>query len=508
MNALISVYHKEGIETAALALHQAAWTIYSTGGTFQFLKSRGIPAVEISSLTGFPEILGGRVKTLHPKVFAPILAKHEPEHLAQLKSIDSHPFSLVIVNFYPFESALISEHSKDQAYMTEQIDIGGPAMVRAAAKNHRYVGVITDPDDYSLIERFIRPGNPEEDFELRLRLAFKAFSYTSYYDHLVSSYFNTILGEQMPLYFSFSGRKQTELRYGENPQQAASLYQSSPASPLRQLTVLWGKPLSFNNMLDLSTVYEITNAFHDQEPFAVIVKHQNPCGAAQAASQVSAFINALAADPVSAFGGIVGFNQELCLDTAIEINKTFFEVIVAPEFSPEALQLLKKKKNLRLIKWPVSPPSKQEFRQVPGGFLLQDCDTISDLPDNWKYPSGTSLDEEQMKTALFGLKMIKFIKSNAILLTHDRSITGVGAGQMSRIDSVRMAIEKAGERCRQSMLISDAFFPFADSIELAHQAGIETVIEPGGSIRDDEVIKKAQELQIRLIITGIRHFRH
>jgi len=508
MNALISVFHKEGIDEVARLLHHFGWSVYSTGGTFHFLQSHGIPAIEISSITSFPEILDGRVKTLHPKVFAPILAKHNSEHLAQLSSIDSQPFSLIIVNFYPFENALESEQIHDHEFMTEQIDIGGPAMVRAAAKNHKYITVITDPDDYPLIEKFLNQPEQKPDLDLRRHLAYKAFSYTSYYDHLISTYFKQLLDEQMPLFCSFSGRKKADLRYGENPQQSASLYFSSPLSPLNKMTVLWGKPLSFNNMLDLSTVYEITNAFHDEEPFSVIVKHQNPCGAAQAITLLESFLNALAGDPISAFGGIVGFNTSVNLETAQELSKTFFEVIVAPEFAQDALDLLKKKKNLRLIQWPPSPPITQEFRQIPGGFLLQDSDRVPEEPEKWQYPVGATLEADLLKSALFGLKMIKFVKSNAIILVQNRCLTGVGAGQMSRIDSVRMAIEKAAEKTQQSMLISDAFFPFADSIDLAHQAGIKTVLEPGGSIRDEEVVKRAKELGILLILTGIRHFRH
>lgn len=510
MNALISVYHKEGIEKIAAALCRAGWEIYSTGGTYRHLQDAKIPAVEISSLTGFPEILDGRVKTLHPKVFASILAKDSPEHLNQLESIHCPPFSLVIVNFYPFESALTSEKAGDPSFMIEQIDIGGPSMVRAAAKNHQRVTVITDPEDYPLIDEILK--NPEQalPLEMRRQLAFKAFSYTSYYDHLVSGYFRGLVKERMPGYCSFTGRKQAELRYGENPHQSAALYLSSPCSPLASMEVLWGKPLSFNNMLDLSTVYEITNHFRDEEPFCVIVKHQNPCGAAQAGDQAYAFLNALAGDPVSAYGGIVGFNSILRENTAEEIGKSFFEVIVAPAFDESALKLLKKKKNLRLIQWPNTPPAEQEFRQIPGGFLLQDCDCAVDSADRWQYQSGSVMDEAQEKTAVFGLKLIRFVKSNAIILVRDQSLTGVGAGQMSRIDSVRMSIEKAKScgRLSGSIMISDAFFPFADSIDTAHEAGLETVLEPGGSIRDQEVVQRARELGVRLVFTGIRHFRH
>ncbi len=510
MNALISVFHKEGIDKIALALSQAGWKIYSTGGTYRYLEDLNIPAVEISSLTEFPEILDGRVKTLHPKVFASILAKDTPEHTRQLNSIHCHPFSLVVVNFYPFESALTSEKACDHAFMTEQIDIGGPSMVRAAAKNHQQVTVITDPNDYPIVSEMLNNPDQKPSLEVRKHLAFKAFSYTSYYDHLISSYFKSITGDRMPGFCSFTGRKQTELRYGENPHQSASIYHTSPLSPLKLMKVLWGKPLSYNNMLDLSTVYEITNYFRNEDHFAVIVKHQNPCGAAQAAVQTTSFLNALAGDPVSAFGGIVGFNTPVGLDTAQEIGKSFFEVIVAPAFEKEALETLKKKKNLRLIEWPGSPPADQEFRQIPGGFLLQDCDCAVDSPESWHYRNGTVLDNDQTDTAVFGLKLIRFVKSNAIILVRDRSLTGVGAGQMSRIDSVRMAIAKAtaSDRLHGSILISDAYFPFPDSIDMTREAGIETVLEPGGSIRDEQVIDRARELGVRLVFTGIRHFRH
>lgn len=508
MNALISVYHKDGIDQIARILHQAGWTIYSTGGTFKHLIDLGIPAREVSSLTQYPEILDGRVKTLHPKVFGPILARHTPEHLTQLQRIESEPFSLVVVNFYPFETAMTSERAADHEFMTEQIDIGGPSMVRAAAKNHRHVTVITDPRDYGQIAELINETDEEKLLASRKELAFKAFSYTSYYDHLISSYFQNLLGLQMPLFCSFSGRKEMDLRYGENPQQKASLYHSSPLSPLKNMNVLWGKALSFNNMLDLSTVYEITNSFATDDAFAVIVKHQNPCGAALGDTLQEAFIKALSGDPVSAFGGIVGFNRTVDGPSASELSKSFFEVIVAPDFTAEALTLLKKKKNLRLISWPAAAPASHEFRQIPGGFLLQQCDLEQDKTEKWVSPTDSVLDEAQSQTVLFGLKLIKFVKSNAIILVHDRCLTGVGAGQMSRVDSVKMAIEKAAYRARQSILISDAFFPFADSIDLAHQAGIDTVIEPGGSVRDDEVIKRARELGVGLFLTGVRHFRH
>lgn len=508
MNVLISVFHKNGIDEVAAALHKAGWIIYSTGGTYKFLQGKNIPAIEIASLTQFPEILDGRVKTLHPKVFGPILAKHTPEHLEQLDSLSIKPFSMVIVNFYPFESSLISEHSSDHSFMTEQIDIGGPSMVRAAAKNHQHVTVITDPEDYRLISTFLQNETQLPDLDTRKKLAFKAFSYTAYYDHLIASYFQSIVHESFPHHKSFSGKKITDLRYGENPHQSAALYKSTPASPLDKMKIIQGKALSYNNMLDLTTVYDLTNSFQNESHFAVIIKHQNPCGAALAEDQTKSFKNALAGDPLSAFGGIVGFNTEVTGETAREMSKTFFEVIVAPSYSAEALDIMKSKKNLRLIQWSATKPIEQEFRQLPGGFLLQESDNKSDTPHEWLYAHGQTLSDSETRSILFGLKLIKYVKSNAIILVKDSNLIGVGAGQMSRIDSVHIAIKKAGERVGGSILISDAFFPFVDSIEFAHEAGIETIVEPGGSMRDDEVIKRAKELNVRLILSGVRHFRH
>jgi phosphoribosylaminoimidazolecarboxamide formyltransferase/IMP cyclohydrolase len=508
MNALISVYHKNGIEQIAAELHQAGWTLYSTGGTYKFLRENNIPAIEIAALTQFPEILDGRVKTLHPKVFGPILAKQTPEHLEQLDIIGLQPFSLVIVNFYPFEAAMASERNTDHAYMTEQIDIGGPSMVRAAAKNHQHVTVITDPADYNLIASFLKNDDQSPSLATRQQLAFKAFSYTAYYDHLIASYFQNMVDEPYPLYKTFSGKKQMEMRYGENPHQAAALYFTSPLSPLDMMKVLNGKALSYNNMLDLTAVYDITNSFRVDDHFAVIIKHQNPCGAAQSHDQTQAFCSALAGDPESAYGGIVGFNKPVSEQTAKELSKVFFEVIVAPAFTADALRILKKKKNLRLIEWPPTDPVKQELRQLPGGFLLQDSDLLRDRDEDWEYANGTALTDPEKKTALFGLRLIKYVKSNAIILVRDCTLISVGAGQMSRVDSVEIALRKAAERTAGSILVSDAFFPFADSINLAHAAGIDTILEPGGSIRDEEVIQRARELGVRLILSGVRHFRH
>ena len=513
--ALISTYHKEGIDLIARMLQDNGWEIISTGGTAKYLSQYGIDVLEISGITDFPEILDGRVKTLHPLVFGPILAKKTPEHLEQLKQFAIPKIELVIVNFYPFEDAL-NEKDKGIDFMVENIDIGGPAMVRAAAKNFKDTIVLIDKTDYlPVVEKLILNGDLSLDE--RQHLAAKVFSYTSFYDSLIAEYF---AGEAGPLenleYMNMAGKKTMALRYGENPHQKAALYIRDKNSPLNSMEKLQGKELSFNNILDLSMTYEMLNYFsstdsmpgQEDDEFAVIVKHQNPCGAALAGSQVEAFKKALECDPQSAYGGIVGFNKPLNTETAEEMKKIFLEVIVAPDFSEGALKTLHKKTNLRLIKIPLHYIEKWDIKTVPGGFVFQDRDNAIKEYEEFELKTSRPLTENEINDVRLGWKLIKFVKSNGIIIIKDGMLTGVGAGQMSRVDSVEIAIRKNRFPVAGAVLLSDAFFPFADSVEIASQHKITVLVEPGGSVHDDEVIAKAEECGISLLFTGMRHFRH
>ncbi len=504
--ALISVYDKNNIEKSAKVLSDNNWEIISTGGTAKYLKDKGIKVREVSDITNFPEILSGRVKTLNPMIFGPILAEHKEKHLNDLKNHNLTPIHLVIVNFYPFEEAL-KQNSDNLQYMIENIDIGGPSMVRAAAKNHKYVTVVTDPKDYLKVTSMIVDKDGINDKE-RYNLAKKAFAYTSFYDSMIAEYlYNRDDDNQERTYFSIHGKEKNSLRYGENPHQKASLYITDNKSPLNNFIQHQGKELSFNNILDFSMTYELSNEFKD-EPFALIVKHQNPCGAAIGKDIEEAYKKALSTDPKSAFGGIVALNQKINKKLASTMKEMFFEVIIAPAYDEEALNIFKKKKNLRIIEIPFNYQEKKDLRIVPGGFLLQERDNKSLDKNNLSSKTGSNISEKDMADIDFGWKIIKYVKSNAIILVKDKKLIGVGAGQMSRVDSVEIAIRKAQSSIKDSMMLSDAFFPFPDSIETAAQAGIKTVVEPGGSIRDDEVIKTAKEKGINLIFTHQRHFKH
>jgi len=509
--ALISVFYKEGIEAIGGKLKENGWEIISTGGTSKYLIDHGIDVIEISGITGFPEILDGRVKTLHPLVFGPILAKKTPEHLDQLKEFSVPKIDLVIVNFYPFEEALENKE-KGLDFMVENIDIGGPSMVRAAAKNFKDTVVIVDRADYlPTVESLMENG--DLPLEERKRLAGKAFSYTSFYDSLIAEYMGEGTGEN-PFYMNMAGRKAMDLRYGENPHQGASLYIRDRNSPLYRMEQLQGKELSFNNILDLSMVYEVLNQFDPgaggvgDEDFTVIVKHQNPCGAAVGGSQAEAFKRAFEGDSKSAYGGIVGFNRPLDGEAAAEMKKIFFEVIVAPDFTDEALKVFKKKTNLRLVKMPLNYIEKSDIKTVPGGFVYQDRDNALKDYGEFELKTSRGVTENEIRDIRLGWKLMKFVKSNGIILVKDGMLIGVGAGQMSRVDAVEIAIRKSQFPLEGAVLLSDAFFPFADSVEVAAEHKISVMVEPGGSIRDEEVIEKAEEKGISLLFTGMRHFRH
>jgi len=503
--ALISVYHKEKIEEIASILVKAGWEIVSTGGTAAYLKKKRIPVTEVSQITNFPEILDGRVKTLHPLIFGPVLAKKTTEHLRQLKEFRTAKIDLVIINFYPFEDAL-EKKAADLDVMLENIDIGGPALVRAAAKNFRDTIVLIDEKDYAPVIAAVE-SNSDISLESRKQLAQKAFAYTSFYDSLIAGYLNADQNRQ-PDFMTIGGRRVQSLRYGENPHQAAFLAIGDRRSPFYAIDQLQGKVLSFNNILDLAMVYELLNEFQGKKHFAAIVKHQNPCGAAMAAGQLPAFQNAFAGDPRSAFGGIVGFNHRLEAETAAAMSEIFFEVVLAPDYADEALKILHKKKNLRLIRMPAGYVEKADFKTIPGGFVYQSRDNQLADAESFELKSGRPLSKKENGDVEFGWKIIKYVKSNGIIIVKNLTLIGVGAGQASRIDSVELAIHKSQSSPAGSVLLSDAFFPFPDSVELAAKNKIAILVEPGGSVKDPEVILTAQKLGVTLLFTGIRHFRH
>ena len=503
--ALISVYQKEKIDGIAAVLHQAGWEIISTGGTAAFLRERSIPVTEVSAITDFPEILDGRVKTLHPLIFAPVLAKKTAGHLKQLEEFHAGKIDLVIVNFYPFEEAL-EKNAADLDVMLENIDIGGPALVRAAAKNFKDTLVLIDENDYAAVSAAVEAGN-DIPLEQRKRLAQKAFAYTSFYDSLVAGYL-AAGREEPPDLVTIAGRRARSLRYGENPHQAAFLAIRDRRSPFHHIDQLHGKELSYNNILDMAMLYELLNDFQGKKHFSSVVKHQNPCGAALDADQATAFQAAFAGDPRSAYGGIVGFNNRLEGETAAAMADIFFEVILAPEFSPEALKILRRKKNLRLIRMPAGYVERSDFKTIPGGFVHQSRDILPFVVDAFELKAGKPLGKKEKADVDFGWKIIKYVKSNGIILVKNLRLIGVGAGQASRIDSVELAINKSQTPVSGAVLLSDAFFPFADSIELAARHKIAIVVETGGSVRDTDVILTAQKLNVSLVFTGIRHFRH
>ena len=503
--ALISVYKKEKIEKIAAVLHKAGWEIISTGGTAAYLRGKNIPVNEVSGITKFPEILDGRVKTLHPLIFGPVLARKTAGHLKQLEEFGVGKIDLVIINFYPFE-AVREKKANDLDVMLENIDIGGPSLVRAAAKNFKDTIVLIDENDQAPVIAAIE-GKGDVPLELRKQLAQKAFAYTSFYDSLIASYLSAGL-ENPPDFMTIGGRRVRSLRYGENPHQSAFLAISDRRSPFHTIDQLHGKELSFNNILDLAMAYELLNDFQGKKHFSVVVKHQNPCGAAIAPTQMASFQAAFAGDPRSAYGGIVGFNHCLEAETAAVMSSIFFEVILAPDFSDEALTILRKKKNLRLIRMPAGYVEMADFKTIPGGFVYQSRDNRTFDVETFELKAGKPLGKKEKADVEFGWKIIKYVKSNGIIIVKNLQLIGVGAGQASRIDSVELAVSKSQSPVAGAVLLSDAFFPFPDSIELAAKNKIAVVVETGGSVRDTEVILSARKLNVSLFFTGMRHFRH
>ncbi len=511
---LISVFDKKGIIEFAKSLKQFNVEILSTGGTAKLLTENGIPCLQVSEITGAPEMLDGRVKTLHPAIHGAILAKRDnPDHLHQLEKNGIKPIDMVVINLYPFEQVSTKpDVSLDEAL--ENIDIGGPTIIRAAAKNYSSVTVVTLPDQYlSIIEELVQ-NNGTLSLETRKKLAIEAFRLIYRYDGLISRYLQSLdTTTEYPDYVALSFEKIQNLRYGENPHQTASFYREMGNNDrgITNLKKLHGKELSFNNLMDLDAVVKILKNF--EEPCSVIVKHNNPCGVAIGNNLYSAFEKAFATDPVSAFGGIFGFNRIVDLRTAKELNKIFIEVIVAPDYEQEALQLLSKKKNLRLLKLNIDSKISTwyDYKRVAGGLLIQSLDNKSVSDVELKVISQRQPTTEEWEALKFAWKVVKWVKSNAVVFClKDRTI-GIGAGQMSRVDSSMFAIDKAkraGLSLSSTVVASDAFFPFRDGVDAAAEAGATAIIQPGGSVRDEEVIQAANEHNLAMVFTGVRHFRH
>ena len=494
--AILSVSDKTGILELARALQAKGVQILSTGGTAKHLTDAGIEVTPIAAWSGAPEILGGRVKTLTPKVFGAILHdRANRKHIADCQRLSIPPVDLVVVNLYPFETTIARE-GVTIAEAIEQIDIGGPSMLRAAAKNYRHVVPLCDPSLYSDFLREFERGDISEDF--RLRCAIAVFERTSQYDATIVSYLrHQPIGAMLHLAL----RKFQDLRYGENPQQSASFYVEGGVRPFEQVQ---GKELSYNNLLDLDAAVRLAHAL--PRSGAAVIKHTNPCGAARGGSVAEALRSAVEADPVSAFGGIIGVNGEFDADCASVADALFLEVIAAPSFSADALSMLSRKKNLRLVT--IAPPETgTELRSAAGGVLVQSVDKISP-PANWKVVSRRQPETDEIAGLEFAWIVCAHVKSNAIVLTDERQSIGIGAGQMSRIDAAKVAIMKASRETRGALAASDAFFPFRDGLDILAAAGVRAVIQPGGSVRDEEVIAAANEHGMSMLFTGERHFRH
>lgn len=514
--ALLSVSNKMGVVDFARGLVEAGIEIYSTGGTRRHLEQAGIKVIDVAEYTEFPEMMDGRVKTLHPKIFAGILCRHnlEKDQLA-LSEHEIKTFELVVVNLYPFAATIARPNVLPQDAI-EQIDIGGPSLIRAAAKNSDFVTIVCSPEQYSCVLGEISSEGTTTT-KTRHRLMAHAFQHTANYDKTIAEYFSVqIEGETFPTTKRLILNRKDTLRYGENGHQQAALYSTGDCrdANLVDARQLNGKQLSYNNLLDLDSALSIVRL--QDQPACAVIKHGNPCGAAIADTLTEACRKGFAGDPVSAFGSVIGLNQTVDAETAdfLSTGDFFIEAIVAPEFTSEAQNILttkpKWKKNVRLIKVGELAPAKPtwEYRFLLGGMLVQDIDNQADDQSQWTVATDVAPSEELMKELVFGWSMVRYIKSNAICLSSDLALVGVGAGQMSRVDSVEISIKKAGKRANGAVLSSDAFFPFADSIAVAAAAGVAAIIQPGGSVRDKEVIAACNEHKIPMVLTGRRHFRH
>lgn len=512
--ALVSVYDKTGLEELGRALAKAGVEVVSTGSTAARLREAGVDVTPVDALTGFPECLDGRVKTLHPRVHAGILADRRlPDHVSQLAELEVEPFDLVVVNLYPFAATVASGADADEC--VEQIDIGGPTMVRAAAKNHPSVAVVTSPDSYAEVVAAVEAGG--FTFEQRRRLAALAFRHTASYDVAVASWFASAYdgsdaAEGFPAWVGATWERADVLRYGENPHQPAALY-VDPTAPagLAGAQQLHGKPMSYNNYLDTDAARRAAYD-HGDQPTVAIIKHANPCGIAVGADVAEAHRRAHACDPVSAFGGVIATNVPVSLAMAEQVSDVFTEVVVAPGYDEGAVEVLSRKPSIRLLVCP-APGDRAgvELRPVSGGLLLQQRDAIDALgddPSTWTLATGAAADAQTLADLLFAWRAVRAVKSNAILLADGGATVGVGMGQVNRVDSARLAVSRAGERARGSVASSDAFFPFADGLQVLLDAGVRAVVQPGGSVRDEEVVAAAAAAGVTLYLTGTRHFAH
>ena len=510
MRALLSVYDKTGLVDFAARLAQAGFELISTGGTHDALtREGGLPVRQVSDVTGSPEILEGRVKTLHPVIHGGLLARRDsPDHMSQLDEHHIEPIDIAVVNLYPFVET-ISKAGVTLAEALENIDIGGPTILRAAAKNFPAVTVVVDPADYSWVaDKTVEGSLTAED---RRGLAAKGFRHVSEYDTAVASYLagNASDASELPGSLALSLTRTAALRYGENPHQRGALYAptGAPAHGLAAVSQLHGRELSYNNLMDADAVWRTVSDFEDST--VAVVKHGNPCGLASRDDQAAAYRLAYEGDSVSAFGGIVGYNRPVTLAAAQAMGPVFYEVVVAPGYEPEALEILQKKRNLRiLVVEKGSGSAGYDLRPVSGGLLVQDPDDISEDPSTWTTVTNREPTKEELQDLAFAWKAAKHIKSNAIVFAKDRALVGMGAGQPNRVVSVHLSQRTAGDKARGSVLASDAFFPFPDNIELAAEAGVKAIVQPGGSIRDSEVIEAANAAGLAMVFTGVRHFRH
>ncbi|UPW03577.1 bifunctional phosphoribosylaminoimidazolecarboxamide formyltransferase/IMP cyclohydrolase [Rhodococcus pyridinivorans] len=511
--ALVSVYDKSGLVELATGLHAAGVELVSTGSTAKTIADAGVPVTKVEELTGFPECLEGRVKTLHPRVHAGILADtRKQDHLDQIADLGIEAFELVVVNLYPFTQTVASGASPDEC--VEQIDIGGPSMVRAAAKNHPSVAVVVDPAAYGDVLAAVEGGG--FTLEQRKRLAAQAFQHTAAYDVAVASWMNSGYAvpegdeSQFPAWTGATWTRANVLRYGENPHQAAALYVNEAGEPgLAQAEQFHGKEMSYNNYQDADAAWR---AAHDHsEPCVAIIKHANPCGIAIADDIATAHRNAHECDPVSAFGGVIAANREVSVEMAEQVAEIFTEVIIAPSYADRAVDVLSRKKNIRILRADSPKSAPVEIRQISGGLLLQERDVLTadgDSTTNWQLACGEAADEATLRDLEFAWRACRAVKSNAILLASGGATVGVGMGQVNRVDSARLAVTRAGDRVAGSVAASDAFFPFADGLQVLTEAGVKAIVQPGGSVRDNEVIEAAREAGVTLYLTGARHFAH
>jgi len=508
--ALVSVYDKTGLAELATGLHALGVEVVSTGSTAQVIADAGVPVTAVEQLTGFPECLDGRVKTLHPRVHAGLLADtRKPDHLAQLAELGIAPFELLVSNLYPFTATVASGATPEEC--VEQIDVGGPAMVRASAKNHDSVAVVVDPSRYDWVLESVKDGG----FTLadRRALAATAFRHTATYDVAVASYLGNVIapdGNPFPGWVGATWERHATLRYGENPHQAAALY-ASGAPGLAVAEQLSGKEMSYNNYVDADAAWRAAHD-HGDAPCVAVIKHANPCGIAIGADVAEAHRKAHATDPTSAFGGVIAVNGEVSVELAEQIAEIFTEVVVAPAYAEGASAVLAERRNLRVLRLPVAPPrGGAELRPVSGGLLLQQRDSLDapgDDPTTWTLATGDPVDDDVLADLVFAWRACRSVKSNAILLATDGAAVGVGMGQVNRVDAARLAVARAGDRARGSVAASDAYFPFPDGLQVLLDAGVRAVVQPGGSVRDPLSVEAAAAAGVPMYFTGTRHFAH